>query len=49
MLFGRMKFRQRYREGKQLDKTEAVDMKSFERILDLEHWQNIEKKFPVRE
>ena len=37
------------REGKPLDKTQAVDMKAFERILDLEHWQNIEKKFPVNE
>jgi hypothetical protein len=30
-----------------LEKEESVDMKTFEKIVELEHWQKIDKKFPV--
>jgi 2-methylisocitrate lyase-like PEP mutase family enzyme len=33
------------RAGKPLDRDEAVDMKSFLRMVELDHWQEIEKKF----
>lgn len=33
------------RAGKPLDKDDAVDMDAFEQIVDLPHWQKIEKKF----
>jgi 2-methylisocitrate lyase-like PEP mutase family enzyme len=33
------------RDGKPLNAKEAVDMKQFEKIVDLDHWQTIEKKF----
>ena len=33
------------RAGRPLDRDEAVDMKTFLRIVELEHWQEIEKKF----
>ena len=33
------------RAGKPLDKEEAVDMKTFLRMVELDHWQEIEKKF----
>jgi 2-methylisocitrate lyase-like PEP mutase family enzyme len=33
------------RSGKQLDKDQAVDMDAFEKIVELKHWQEIEKKF----
>lgn len=33
------------RAGKPIDKGEAVDMKEFEKIVELEHWQAIEKRF----
>jgi 2-methylisocitrate lyase-like PEP mutase family enzyme len=36
------------RAGKALDADDAVDMKSFLRIVELEHWQEIEKKFAPR-
>jgi 2-methylisocitrate lyase-like PEP mutase family enzyme len=35
------------RAGRPLEKEESVDMKTFEKIVELEHWQKIEKKFPV--
>jgi 2-methylisocitrate lyase-like PEP mutase family enzyme len=31
--------------GKPLDKDDAVNMKSFLKIVELEHWQEIEKKY----
>lgn len=33
------------RAGKPLDKSDAVDMDAFEKIVDLPHWQAIEKRF----
>lgn len=36
------------RAGKPLEKEESVDMKEFKKIVELEHWQSIEKKFPVK-
>lgn len=33
------------RAGEPLDKDNAVDMKAFEKIVDLPHWQKIEKEF----
>jgi hypothetical protein len=33
------------RAGKPLDKDDAVDMKAFLKIVELDHWQGIEKKF----
>jgi 2-methylisocitrate lyase-like PEP mutase family enzyme len=33
------------RAGKPLDKDDAVDMKAFLKIVELDHWQEIEKKF----
>lgn len=33
------------RDGKPIEKNEAADMKSFLKIVDLPHWQEIEKKF----
>jgi 2-methylisocitrate lyase-like PEP mutase family enzyme len=36
------------RAGRPLEKNESVDMKTFEKIVELEHWQKIEKKFPVQ-
>jgi len=33
------------RAGKPLDASDAVDMQRFEKIVDLPHWQKIEKKF----
>lgn len=33
------------RAGKPLDKDDAVDMKTFEKIVELQHWQEIEKQF----
>ncbi|HSV13533.1 MAG TPA: isocitrate lyase/PEP mutase family protein, partial [Tepidisphaeraceae bacterium] len=33
------------REGTALNKDEAVDMKAFEKLVDLDHWRAIEKKF----
>src|SRR4051812_21490728 len=33
------------RDGKELDKKQSVDMKRFEKIVELKHWQEIEKKF----
>jgi len=33
------------RAGKPLEKDDAVDMKAFEKIVDLGHWQTIEKRF----
>ena len=33
------------RDGKELDKKQSVDMKTFEKIVELDHWQKIEKKF----
>jgi 2-methylisocitrate lyase-like PEP mutase family enzyme len=33
------------RKGKPLDKSESVDMQTFEKILELKHWQDIEKRF----
>jgi len=35
------------RSGRELDKERAVDMKTFEKIVDLSHWQKIEREFPV--
>jgi len=32
------------RAGRPLDESQAVDMKTFQKIVDLEHWQSIEKK-----
>lgn len=36
---------QRLRAGEPLDKDEAVDMKEFEEVVDLAHWQQLEKNF----
>jgi 2-methylisocitrate lyase-like PEP mutase family enzyme len=36
---------ERLRAGKPLDKDEAVDMKSYLKVVELEHWQEIEKKY----
>ena len=33
------------RAGKPLDKEEAVDMDEFEKVVELGHWQEVEKKF----
>ena len=33
------------RAGRQIDKEHAVDMDEFEQIVELKHWQEIEKKF----
>ena len=33
------------RDGKELDKKQSVDMKTFEKIVELKHWQEIEKKY----
>jgi 2-methylisocitrate lyase-like PEP mutase family enzyme len=33
------------RAGRRLDKGEAVDMKTFGRIVEIEHWRDLEKKF----
>ena len=33
------------RDGKELDKKQSVDMETFEKIVELDHWQKIEKKF----
>lgn len=33
------------REGNPIDKDQAVDMDEFEKIVDLPHWQKIERKF----
>jgi len=33
------------RAGKPLDRDDAVDMKAFLKIVELDHWQEIEKEF----
>ncbi|HEX3356197.1 MAG TPA: isocitrate lyase/PEP mutase family protein [Tepidisphaeraceae bacterium] len=37
------------RSGRPLEVEHAVDMKTFEKIVDLEHWRKIEKKFPTED
>jgi len=33
--------------GRPLDKAEAVNMKTFEKVVELEHWRELQKKFQV--
>lgn len=40
---------QELRAGKPLDPEQSVSMKKFEKIVDLEYWQKIEKKFPTQD
>jgi hypothetical protein len=35
------------RSGRPLDKQDSVDMRTFEEILELKHWQNIERQYDV--
>lgn len=35
------------RAGRPLDANASVDMKTYMKVVDLEHWQKIEKQFPV--
>jgi 2-methylisocitrate lyase-like PEP mutase family enzyme len=37
------------RAGTPLDKSQAVDMATFEKIVGLEYWRNLQEKFPVNE